>query len=179
MQFNTYTSAGAHIAAALVNGPPTEPAGLISMLASYDVHEPMPTGAQLSELREWTAHLRRVFEAGTDAERAAIVDTLLTISDCRPRLVSHDGLPFHLHYAPTSADLVARTRALTAAGLAYVIADGHGHRLGCCRRAGCATAFVDTSRNGRRRFCSVRCANQVNVTSHRARRRRSLLQEIQ
>jgi CGNR zinc finger len=28
-----------------------------------------------------------------------------------------------------------------------------------------------TSRNGTPRFCSVRCANQVNVTNHRVRRR--------
>lgn len=36
-----------------------------------------------------------------------------------------------------------------------------------CRRDGCGTAFLDTSRNGLRRFCSLRCANQVNVASHR------------
>jgi predicted RNA-binding Zn ribbon-like protein len=32
-------------------------------------------------------------------------------------------------------------------------------------------AFADVSRNGLRRFCSVRCANVVNVTRHRVRRR--------
>ncbi|HEX5293501.1 MAG TPA: CGNR zinc finger domain-containing protein, partial [Streptosporangiaceae bacterium] len=42
---------------------------------------------------------------------------------------------------------------------------------GRCQRESCATAFVDTSRNGTRRFCSVRCANQVNVSNHRVRRR--------
>ncbi|HLU95849.1 MAG TPA: CGNR zinc finger domain-containing protein, partial [Thermobifida alba] len=41
--------------------------------------------------------------------------------------------------------------------------------LGCCARDGCRTVFVDTSRNGRRRFCSVTCANRVNVAAHRAR----------
>jgi predicted RNA-binding Zn ribbon-like protein len=40
-------------------------------------------------------------------------------------------------------------------------------------RAGCAVAFTDSSRNGRRKFCSVRCANQVNVARHRGRQRRT------
>jgi predicted RNA-binding Zn ribbon-like protein len=40
--------------------------------------------------------------------------------------------------------------------------------------AGCGTVFIDTSRNGRRHFCSVRCANQVNVANHRRRRREAL-----
>ena len=134
----------------------------------------MPTGAELTELREWTARLRTVFDARTEAERASIVDALLIASDCRPRLVSHDGLPFHLRYAPVAGDdLVAGTKAFTAVALAYLIAEGCGQRLGCCQRTDCATAFVDTSRNGTRRFCSVRCANQVNVANHRARRRPS------
>jgi predicted RNA-binding Zn ribbon-like protein len=62
-------------------------------------------------------------------------------------------------------------RALTAAGLAHVIDGGDGARLRTCARAGCDVAFLDTSRNGRRHFCSVRCANQVNVANHRQRQR--------
>ena len=65
-------------------------------------------------------------------------------------------------------------KALTAAGLAHVIDDGAGARLRVCSRAGCGTAFIDTSRNGRRHFCSVRCANQVNVANHRLRQRQAL-----
>jgi predicted RNA-binding Zn ribbon-like protein len=34
--------------------------------------------------------------------------------------------------------------------------------------------FIDVSRNGRRHFCSVRCANQVNVAKHRTRKREVL-----
>ncbi len=63
----------------------------------------------------------------------------------------------------------ARVRALTAGGLAHVIDDGSGFRLQVCQRGGCETAFLDVSRNGRRRFCSLRCANQVNVANHRRR----------
>mgnify|MGYP001127288435 CR=1 FL=1 len=37
MQFNTYTSSGAHIAAALVNDPMTEAAEVGALLAGFDV----------------------------------------------------------------------------------------------------------------------------------------------
>ena len=171
MQFNTYTSAGAHIAAALVNDPMTDSAAVGALLAGFDVEEPVPGEAELADLRDWTARLRSVFEPLAEADRAELVNDLLVESDCRPRLITHDGLPHHLHYRPLAGDLAARVKAFTAAGLAYLIAEGWGSRLGRCQREGCAVAFVDTSRNGTRRFCSVRCANQVNVSNHRVRRR--------
>jgi predicted RNA-binding Zn ribbon-like protein len=174
MQFNTYTYAGAHIATWLVNNPSPQAPALTAVLDSYDVHQPVTTTAQIRALQPWTERLRRVFEAGTVAERAERADALLIASDCRPRLVSHGpGLPFHLHYAPVRTGLAARVKALTAAGLAHIIDDGNGARLMACSRAGCRTAFIDTSRNGRRHFCSVRCANQVNVANHRLRRRQA------
>jgi len=172
MQFNTYIAAGAHIACWMVNNPSSEPAALAAVLASYDVHEPVAAGVRTQALRTWAEHLREIFESGTEIKRAERADALLIAADCRPRLVRHgDGLPFHLHYAPVRAGLTARVKALTAGGLAHVIDEGGGSRLRTCQRAGCATAFLDTSRNGRRRFCSLRCANQVNVANHRIRQR--------
>ncbi|WP_425086266.1 CGNR zinc finger domain-containing protein, partial [Streptomyces hainanensis] len=38
-------------------------------------------------------------------------------------------------------------------------------------RRGCGLAYVDTSRNGRRAYCSVRCANNDAVARHREQRR--------
>ena len=146
MQFNTYTSSGAHIAAALVNDPMTEAAAVGALLAGFDVEEPVPNEAELADLQDWTARLRSVFEPRAEAERAELVNDLLVASDCRPRLLSHDGLPYHLHYRPLAGDLAARVKAFTAAGLAYLIAEGWGSRLGRCQREGCGTAFVDTSR---------------------------------
>ncbi len=174
MQFNTYTYAGAHIAAWLVNNPLLDAAALAGVLHSYDVHQPVTTTAQMRALRPWIGQLREVFEAGTVAGKADRADTLLIAADCRPRLVSHaDDLPFHFHYVSVHAGLAARVKALTAAGVAHVIDDGNGARMRVCSRTGCGTAFIDTSRNGRRHFCSVRCANQVNVTKHRQRLRQA------
>lgn len=175
MQFNTYSSAGAHIAAEMVNAPEADASQLAALFASYQVHRPHPSTAQVAELRRWTDRLRAVFAAASLTEQATLADALLTDSDCRLRLVSHDGLPFHLHYAPVATDLAARVRALTAAGLAHVLADSDDSRLRACQRSGCTHVFVDTSRNGRRRFCGIRCANQVNVAKHRSRRRATSL----
>ena len=172
VQFNTYTYAGAHIAAWLVNHPGTGVGELTRTLHDYDVHEPAGTAGQLRALRPWAQRLRAIFEAGPVTAKAERADELLVASGCRPRLVSHGpGLPVHLHYAPVRAGLTPRVKALTAAGLAHAIDDGAGARLRACSRAGCGTVFIDTSRNGRRHFCSVRCANQVNVANHRSRQR--------
>ncbi len=172
MQFNTYTYAGAHIAVWIVNHPAPDAAALAATLREYDVHEPTATPAEVGTLRPWAQRLRVVFEAETIAEKAQRADELLVASDCRPRLVSHGpDLPFHFHYAPVRTGIVARVKALTAAGLAHVIDDGAGSRLRACSRPLCGIVFLDISRNGRRHFCSVRCANQVNVANHRTRRR--------
>jgi predicted RNA-binding Zn ribbon-like protein len=170
VQFNTYLGAGAHIAAGLVNRPAADLEQLTSLLESHEVHRSAMTTATAAELRRWGRRLRPVFGA-PPAEQADLVDALVVAANCRPRLVSHDGLPHHLHYAPVGAPLTERVQALTATGLAHLIADGHGGRLGRCQRDGCLVVFVDTSRNGRRRFCTVRCANAVNVSRHRARQR--------
>jgi predicted RNA-binding Zn ribbon-like protein len=172
VQFNTYTTAGAHIGCWLANNREPGARALAGVLTSFDVHEPEPTAAQARALRPWAGRLRAIFEAGPVAAKAGLADELLVSARCMPRLVSHgEGLPFHLHYAPVRDDLPARVRALTAAGIAHLIDDGFGDRLGACARRGCATAFIDTSRNGGRKFCSVRCANQVNVALHRSRQR--------
>jgi predicted RNA-binding Zn ribbon-like protein len=171
MQFNTYTTAGAHIACWLANNRQADAAALSEVLAAYDVHEPVLSAAQARSLRAWASRLRAVFEATALAAKAEQTDALLIDARCQPRLLRHgEGLPFHLHYASVRDDVAARVRALTAGGLAHVIDDGFGGRLGSCRRPGCGVAFIDTSRNGGRKFCSVRCANQVNVARHRARR---------
>ena len=172
MQFNTYTVAGAHIAVWLANHATPGAAELAAELRSHDVHEPWVTAEDARALRPWAARLREVFESQTAEEKAELADALLLAADCRPRLVSHGpGSPFHFHYAPVGTGLAARVRALTAGGVAHVIDAGGGSRLRACDRAGCGVAFLDTSRGGRRHFCAVRCANQVNVANHRLRQR--------
>jgi predicted RNA-binding Zn ribbon-like protein len=116
------------------------------------------------------AELEPLFGAGPDATVAA-VDAALARLAVRPRLSTHDGRPPHLHYERDGADVVERLRVNVTIGLARVVATDGPDRLGRCAATGCRRVFVDTSRGGRRRFCTAACANRTHVAEHRARRR--------
>lgn len=84
-------------------------------------------------------------------------------------LTTHDDLRPHLHFALDAQDLQSRVKAVTAGGLARFAMEAGGKRLGVCALDPCRTAFVDTSRNGRRASCSARCATTDAVRRHRGR----------
>ncbi|AUI58879.1 CGNR zinc finger domain-containing protein [Amycolatopsis sp. BJA-103] len=167
MHFNPYGGAAAQIAADLVNlgdaaGPATLTAIFKDRMTVPAVREPEST-----EIIAWTTRLRNVFEADPDA-RVDLVNRLLHDSASKPYISTHDGKAPHLHYVDAHAGTVSRVRAYTAGGLAHLVCDAPD-RFGVCSREGCETVYVDVSRNGRRRFCSTRCATRVHVADHRTR----------
>ncbi|WP_235469116.1 CGNR zinc finger domain-containing protein [Streptomyces platensis] len=107
--------------------------------------------------------------ATESAEQCSAVNDLLVAATIRPWVTTHDGLQPHLHFVPDSADVLSRVKAVTAGGLAFVVCWEGGARLGRCLRAACSRAYVDTSRNGRRRYCTARCGNTEAVLRHRSR----------
>lgn len=165
VHFNPYGGPAALVAADLVN------AGSASDLLAAMVGNGMAIAAltddEAARIGAWARHLKPVF-AAAPAERADLVNDLLAEAACRPYIATHDGKPPHLHYSAADAGPVGRVRAYTAGGLAHLVCEAPD-RLGICGREGCETAYVDTSRNGRRRFCSTRCATRVHVAEHRAR----------
>ena len=56
-------------------------------------------------------------------------------------------------------------------GLAGLVCDLGPDRLGICSAAPCTNAYVDTSPNHSRRYCSDRCSSRANVAAYRARQR--------
>lgn len=163
VHFNPYGGAAAELAARLVNASPDQDLAALLAEAGY---KPIGTVSprQTAELRRWTGRLDAVFRApGVEP-----INALLAETTSRPYISTHDGRAPHLHYAAEDAPIEERVKAYTAAGLAELYCAAPG-RIGQCRRAECPRVFVDTSRNGRRRFCSDRCANRVNVARHRAR----------
>ncbi len=171
MQFNHYGGAAALLAADLVNlGPAPTPDQVGAALRRHRVVDPHVTARQATDLAGWGGELARCFGDATVEQRCADVNELLARAASKPYVSVHDGHP-HLHYRAMSDDVVSRVRAVTVTGLAYLVCFAGGHRLGRCARTGCGTAFVDTSRAGRRRYCSVRCANTSAVSRHRASRR--------
>ncbi|MGC5010312.1 CGNR zinc finger domain-containing protein [Streptosporangium sp. DT93] len=170
MHFNPYGGAAAELAAALVNmGPGAPPEAIEEMLRAHDYR---PLGVvepgHAAELLRWAERLRPVFTDDDLDRRVDAVNDLLALTASRPFVSRHDGRAPHLHFAHVGDPIVDRLRAYTAAGLAHVICQDHT-RLGVCGRPGCGMVYVDTSRNGRRRFCALRCANRVYVAGHRSR----------
>ena len=171
MQFNPYGGAAAQLAAALANaGRAAGPEAVNGILTTYDyrpAYDIDPTEAR--ELTRWADRLRAVFEESELNRRVRLVNELLATVAAPPYISQHGGRAPHFHYAEHDAPLVHRIKAYTAGGLAHALCDDP-HRIGLCDRPDCGTVFIDTSRNGRRRFCTTRCANHMHVADHRRRR---------
>lgn len=166
MHFNHYGGLGADVAVSMINASELS----ADLLREHDLLVGELDATQLESLTEWAGRLRPVF---TESDMDAVVDLvneLLADSASKPYVSQHDGRAPHLHYASEHDDAVGRLRALTAAGLAHLLCEDP-QRLGHCGRSDCEVVYVDTSRNGRRRFCSTRCANRTRVAEHRDRRR--------
>jgi predicted RNA-binding Zn ribbon-like protein len=58
-------------------------------------------------------------------------------------------------------------------GLAVLVTTLGVDRLGICQATPCRRAYLDTSSNRSRRYCSERCASRANVAAYRARKRES------
>ncbi|MBF6134682.1 CGNR zinc finger domain-containing protein [Nocardia otitidiscaviarum] len=163
MHFNPYGGVAAELAVRLVNAPPEQDLGRLLAEADYKPLGPIDARQQ-AELRRWSAALDAVF----DRPSVELLNALLAATTSRPYISTHDGRAPHLHYSDETAPVDERVKAYTALGLASLFCEDP-HRIGRCARDGCAIVFVDTSRNGRRRFCSTRCSTAVHVAAHRRR----------
>ncbi|MGW6928659.1 CGNR zinc finger domain-containing protein [Lentzea sp. NPDC054927] len=163
MHFNPYGGAAAELAATLVNADTG--AHLLDVLKASG-YKPLGSldARQERDVRDWIERLRQVFENPT----VELLNELLAESSTTHYISTHDGRAPHLHYAREDAPTDVRVKAYTAAGMAALFCEDP-QRIGKCGRDGCGTVFVDTSRNGRRRFCSTKCANRVAVANHRQR----------
>lgn len=170
VHFNPYGGSGAQVAAALATLVQDDCVSADDVLDTCRAHGMTLTGLTDDEgarILDWSRRLREVFAAG-EADQVELVNRLLLTAAARPHISGHDGKPPHLHYASEDAGAVERVQAHSAGGLAHLVCEAPD-RFGLCAREGCGIAFVDTSRNGRRRFCSTRCGTRVNVADHRAR----------
>ncbi|NEW77723.1 CGNR zinc finger domain-containing protein [Streptomyces rhizosphaericus] len=168
MHFNPYGGEAARLAAALVNNSsPWTPRELEPILAAHGIVECILTPAQTAEIWEWSRRLAPCFGELPLEQRCSEINKLLADAASQPYISTHDGHP-HMHYSALGADPASHIKAVTAAGLAYVVCSTDPSRLGRCARSVCTCAFVDTSRNGRRVYCTVRCANNDAVARHRA-----------
>ncbi|TXS56866.1 CGNR zinc finger domain-containing protein [Streptomyces sp. t39] len=138
------------------------------------------TDADVTRFRSVRARLRAVFTAADAGEESLAVDllnSLLLEFPVSPQISGHDqrdddGRPlWHMHLADHSSNATSGYAAIAAMGLAFHLTEHGVDRLGLCQAAPCRNAYLDTSTNRSRRYCSDRCATRANVAAYRARKR--------
>jgi predicted RNA-binding Zn ribbon-like protein len=138
------------------------------------------TEADVTRFRSVRTRLRAVFGAADEGEATRAVDllnSLLLEFPVSPQISGHDflddeGRPrWHLHLADHPSNATAGYAATAAMGLAFHLTAYGVDRLGLCQAAPCRNAYLDTSTNRSRRYCSDRCATRANVAAYRARKR--------
>ncbi|MEQ1737191.1 MAG: CGNR zinc finger domain-containing protein [Rhodoglobus sp.] len=123
---------------------------------------------ELREVREIRDLLPALWTLPTD-DAVVIVNKMLADANALPHLYRHDDFDWHLHGTEPDAPFAERVRVEIALALVDVIRSGETHRLRVCEADDCEGLFVDMSRNGSKRFCSVRCGNRMNMIAFRER----------
>ena len=132
--------------------------------------------ADLRAMRRLQAELSAVVDASAAGDSGRVVTLVNDALERYPvtaRLSDHDGEPWHLHVGDSHRSVPEVLGAEALFGLAVLVSQLGTDRLGRCAATGCNRAFVDTSANRSRRYCSARCATRTNVAAHRQRARRS------
>jgi predicted RNA-binding Zn ribbon-like protein len=126
----------------------------------------------LEQCRALRARLLAIFTAPDPVELVARLNVFLSdVSEGAMVAKRLDG-GWSVSLKPRSRARLVDRLAEKAAGDIVELVTTHGpERIRSCQASPCIEVFVDTSRNGRRRYCSHRCANRVNAARHRRRQR--------
>jgi predicted RNA-binding Zn ribbon-like protein len=170
MHLNPYGADAVNLAADLANRRPATAGELADrcraagLVLECEV-TPEDLARTLAALEAW----EKVVDATDERERAALVNRMLADAAAYPRLTDHAGNGWHLHYRDERQPFGSLLFALISVGTALHLTGRGMHRLRRCAVTGCTTIFADTSRTGRQRYCSQRCANRDAVRRHRVR----------
>jgi predicted RNA-binding Zn ribbon-like protein len=149
-----------------------EPADLARFLKRWGITPDRPLSQRdLAQAHALRARLGAVFDAPAAAVAATLND-LLAGARLLPRLGADatGGWRLELAAEPDTGALERLTIEATL-GLAQALERYGPARLRRCAASPCEEAFIDTSRNRSRRYCSQRCANRHTVAAFRRRRR--------
>ena len=187
MDFDSHLVALVDVAARLVNAhtgdwargvehaPPTSPEDRITATATALAREggrvPRVTRADADLLVSRAHDLRQVFEAAAanDLDTAAsLLNPMLLATGARPQLDQRDG-GWQVHFHGADDSLAVGWAAGCATGLALALGSSWAGRLGTGEAERCDVVYLDTSKNGSRRFCSTSCQNRTKTAAYRAR----------
>jgi len=162
-------------AARLVNASVDDRESLVAALPGRDWLFDEVTDADAAAMTRFGRELRPIFEAGSAGDEQAVVDqvnALLAKHPVTPYVAGPAG-SWHLHVADRQSSVAQLLVAESLMGLAILACDYGPARLGVCASDSCDQAYVDTSPNRSRRYCSDRCSSRANVAAYRARQRES------
>lgn len=175
MHLNPYGSYAVLLAASLANDWPDDRDGIVTRTREHGMTMSFAEAAHdhrrvRSVVDDWLA----VVDAADDRARAAALNGQMASAAAFPRLTDHDGEGWHLHYRDEHQTLPEVLAAVISVGTALHLTTRGMQRLGRCAAGSepgdtCRQVVVDVTRNGRQRYCSVRCANRSGVRRHRAR----------
>ncbi len=169
MHLNPYGEYAVLLAASLANDWPDARAGLVGRARDFGMTMTFPAAADdHRRTREVIDRWLAVVDADDPRRRATLLNAQMAAVAAYPRLTDHDDEGWHLHYRDENQALPEVLAAVFGVGTALHLSTRGMHRLARCA-ADCEAVVVDVTRNGRQRYCSVRCANRAAVRRHRAR----------
>lgn len=124
--------------------------------------------AELAEVRAARDRIRSIWKLTRD-DAALEINTLLAEAKALPFLARHDDFDWHLHANSPDAPLAERVQSEIGLALVDVVRTDSMWRLRGCEAPDCEGLMADLSRNGSRRFCSIRCGNRMNQIAYRER----------
>lgn len=158
----------------LVNAELEDASALLRFLGDRSWLHDKVVDRDVGVLQQFQAELRPVFEASAAGDEPVVVariNALLGSYPVTPYVAGNGPGTWHMHVADRSSSVAELLVAESLMGLATLVCDLGGTRLGVCCASGCDHVFVDTSPNQSRRYCSDRCSSRANVAAYRARQR--------
>jgi predicted RNA-binding Zn ribbon-like protein len=144
-------------------------------LASNGVEEVRPTGALLRAARAFRAVLRNLVESRKAGKVLDFSDlnAFLVAAQSHPQLVWTKSKSIALKTV-RAADTAEQILAPVALKAAELLSTADFRRVRRCGEQTCVHWFLDTTRPGRRRWCSMAtCGNRQKVKSYRQRLKKS------
>lgn len=172
MHLNPYGEYAVLLAASLANAWPETREDIVAQTREAGMTVEFEPGQNdHAAVRELIDEWLTVVDAADDRTRADFLNEQMARATAYPRLTNHDDEGWHLHYRDDNARSLPQVlAAVISVGTALHLTTRGMQRLHRCEADDtCRAVVVDVTRNGRQRYCSVRCANRAAVRRHRAR----------
>lgn len=175
MHLNPYGEYAVLLAASLANDWPSDRDAIEDRAREFGMTMDFSQAADDREktwgvIEQWL----QIVDAGVELERARLLNAQMAAATAYPRLTDHNNEGWHLHYRDDGHSMAEVLAAVISVGTALHLTTRGMHRLRRCAAGdtpgdACANVVVDVTRNGKQRYCSVRCANRDGVRRHRAK----------